>query len=82
MATAKKSNPNPSANEDKMPKGMGEIARQALEQGAKEAREAKAAPPPASTTPPPVNKKRGGAIKKYVRGGGIESRGKTKGRFV
>ena len=29
------------------------------------------------------NKKaKGGAIKKMARGGGIESRGKTKGRFV
>ena len=27
-------------------------------------------------------KKRGGSIKKMARGGGIESRGKTKGRFV
>jgi len=27
-------------------------------------------------------KKAGGPIKKMVRGGGIESRGKTKGRFV
>ena len=31
----------------------------------------------------PENKKaKGGAIKKMARGGGIESRGKTKGRFV
>lgn len=28
------------------------------------------------------SKKAGGPIKKMVRGGGIESRGKTKGRFV
>ena len=27
-------------------------------------------------------KKAGGSINKYARGGGIESRGKTKGRFV
>jgi hypothetical protein len=26
--------------------------------------------------------KKGGKIKKYARGGGIESKGKTKGRFV
>ena len=26
--------------------------------------------------------KRGGKIKKYARGGGIESKGKTRGRFV
>ena len=31
---------------------------------------------------PFMRKKAGGAIKKYARGGGIESRGKTKGRFV
>jgi len=31
---------------------------------------------------PLMRKKAGGAIKKYARGGGIESRGKTKGRFV
>jgi len=31
---------------------------------------------------PLMRKKTGGAIKKYARGGGIESRGKTKGRFV
>jgi len=29
-----------------------------------------------------VGKKKGGSIKKYARGGGIESKGKTKGRFV
>jgi hypothetical protein len=27
-------------------------------------------------------KKMGGAVKKYARGGGVETRGKTKGRFV
>jgi hypothetical protein len=74
MAKAKKLNPNPSANEVLMPKGMGEVARQTLEQGMKEAKDAKAQPP--------VAKKRGGAIKKYARGGGIESRGKTRGKFV
>ena len=26
--------------------------------------------------------KKGGKVKKYARGGGIESRGKTKGRFI
>jgi hypothetical protein len=31
---------------------------------------------------PLMRKKTGGAVKKYVRGGGIESRGKTKGRMV
>jgi hypothetical protein len=30
----------------------------------------------------PSGKKAGGSIKKMARGGGIESRGKTKGRFV
>jgi hypothetical protein len=29
-----------------------------------------------------IGKKCGGKIKKYARGGGIEIRGKTKGRFV
>jgi hypothetical protein len=29
-----------------------------------------------------INKKCGGKVKKYARGGGIEIRGKTKGRFV
>jgi hypothetical protein len=29
-----------------------------------------------------MRKKTGGSIKKYARGGGIELRGKTKGRFV
>ena len=31
---------------------------------------------------PLMRKKTGGAVKKYVRGGGIELRGKTKGRMV
>jgi hypothetical protein len=29
-----------------------------------------------------INKKCGGKVKKYARGGGIEKRGKTKGRMV
>ena len=29
-----------------------------------------------------VGKKKGGKVKKYARGGGIEVRGKTRGRFV
>ncbi len=38
----------------------------------KQRRKAKPTPPPAPTPPP----------KRYARGGGIESKGKTKGRFV
>lgn len=30
----------------------------------------------------PIKKKKGGSVKCYSKGGGIESRGKTKGRFV
>lgn len=66
-------NPNPSANEDMMPKGMGEIARQMLEQGKKERQ---------PTRISDDGYKRGGKVKKYARGGGIESRGKTRGAVV
>jgi hypothetical protein len=31
---------------------------------------------------PDMGLKRGGKVKKYVRGGGVESKGKPKGRFV
>ena len=30
----------------------------------------------------PDSYKKGGKVKKYARGGGVESKGKTKGRFV
>jgi hypothetical protein len=32
--------------------------------------------------PGPAKNKKGGAIKKYARGGGIEARGKTRGKFI
>lgn len=73
MARTRNPNPNPSANEGMMPKGMGEIARQALEQGRREKR------PPKMFD---VGMKKGGKVKKYARGGGIESKGKTRGKFV
>lgn len=44
------------------------------EEAARKAKEAKPAEP--------VKKKCGGSVKKYARGGGIEVRGKTKGRMV
>ena len=48
--------PNPSANEDMMPKGMGEEARKMLEQGRKEAKQ-----------PTKISDVEG-----YARGGGVE----------
>ena len=69
-------NPNPSANEDMMPKGMGEEARKMLEQGRKEAKQ------PTKISDDEGGYKRGGKVKKYARGGGIEVRGKTRGKFV
>jgi hypothetical protein len=63
--------PDPNKNEDMMPKGMGEVARKMLEQGKKEAKDAKSAPPAPSAPAP-----------KFAKGGGIESKGKTKGKVV
>lgn len=38
--------------------------------------------PPKPSEKSPVAKKKGGAVKKYARGGGIEVKGKTKGKIV
>ena len=69
----KKPDPNPSANERMMPKGMGEIARQMLEQGKKEAREAKA---------PKAMRKGGSVGSASKRADGCATKGKTRGKFV
>ena len=58
-APTKPMKPDPSANEDMMPKGMGEIARQELERGKAEQAAEKAA-----------GKKRGGKVKKRMKRGG------------
>lgn len=65
MAKAKKAPPDPSANEDMMPKGMGEIARQMLEQGKKEKQ------PTKISDDEDVGYKRGGKIGKALKAGKI-----------
>ena len=64
-----------------MKSGEGKVpskeSQQAAADAAQAAKEAKA--PTTATT---MGKKKGGCVKKYARGGGIEIRGKTKGKMV
>ena len=85
MAKAKKAPSDPSANEDMMPKGMGEEARKMLEQGRKEAKQpTKISDVEGYARGGGVERKgkTKGKVVKMARGGGIESRGKTRGKFV
>jgi len=75
----------PAPSPDRVPPADVEAAKQ--DEKLRRAREAyeKARPTMLGPRPPekpPVAKKKGGAVKKYARGGGIEVKGKTKGRMV
>ena len=58
--------PSPSAEDDNVPQEILDEAQRQLRIGRKEAK----------------GMSKGGKIRKMARGGGIEERGKTKGRFV
>jgi hypothetical protein len=64
--------PPPKKEESKAPPTMTESAGKGLTGGTR---------PEDRKGVPAEAKKKGGAIKKYARGGGIESRGKTRGKM-